>query len=76
MAKPSTNVTTEKRGMPTSKEGLFRGSPCGPAWTASPPNAPIVRKGNRCLTATTQHARKKTTKTTICRPFADGRRPH
>lgn len=27
MAKPSTNITTEKRGMPTSKEGLFKGSP-------------------------------------------------
>ena len=27
MTKPSCNVTTGKRGMPTSKEGLFKGSP-------------------------------------------------
>jgi hypothetical protein len=27
MAKPSTNVETSKRGMPTGKSGMFKGSP-------------------------------------------------
>ena len=62
------------RGMPTSKEGLSAGSPLRSVGhgqrldqTYQPPEG-----GNRCPIATTQHAWKKTTKTTICP--ADGRR--